>query len=188
MLEYEKKVLLTAEEYDSIMKLLGEYASVESQTNYYFDTDDLSMNKKGTTCRIRAKNGKFKATMKRHNTSSPDCSMEADLVEKTEFDPQIFKVFGLHYQGELVTERVVLHKDNVCEMVLDRNVYLGYTDFELEVEYCKGSERRAQMLIENIANHLISVKLLTEMDEFVSRIGRDGCKSQRFFERLESCK
>ena len=188
MLEYEKKIMLTADEYLSILMLMCKYAPIETQTNYYFDNDDLSMNEKGITCRIRAKDGKYKATIKNHNAEQLECSIEVDLVEKTEFDPQIFNALGLYHQGDLVTDRVVIHKDSTCEMVLDRNVYLGHTDFELEVEYNKESERRAQTLIENIGECLVATEQLTGIDEFIARIGQGKSKSQRFFEHLKNKK
>lgn len=188
MLEYEKKIILTSDEYISIVLLMCKYVPMQSQINYYFDNDDLSMNKRGITCRIRADGGKYKATVKNHNSDHPDCSVEVDLIEKTEFDPQIFNVFGLYHQGQLVTDRIVMHKDSNCKVVLDRNVYLGHTDFELEVEYCKQSERRAQTLIENIAECLVATKHLTGIDEFLARVGQGGSKSQRFFERLKNSK
>ena len=87
-----------------------------------------------------------------------------------------------------MTDRVVMHKDSTCEMVLDRNVYLGYTDFELEVEYGKDSEHRAQTLIENIGECLVATEQLTGIDEFLGRVGQSGSKSQRFFERLKNLK
>ena len=186
MVELEKKIMLTEKEYLSIVELMCKDARLQTQTNYYFDDDDFSMNKKGITCRIRAKDGKYRATIKNHNIGCPDCSTEEDLVEKSEFDPQIFNVFGLHHQGELVTDRVVMHKDSMCEMVLDRNVYLGHTDFELEVEYSKESEDRAQTLIENIGECLVATEQLTGIDEFIARIGQGKSKSQRFFERLKN--
>lgn len=188
MVELEKKIMLTEKEYLSIVELMCKDARLQTQTNYYFDDDDFSMNKKGITCRIRAKDGKYKATIKNHNIECPDCSTEEDLVEKSEFDPQIFSVFGLHYQGELVTDRVVMHKDSSCKMVLDRNVYLGHTDFELEVEYCKESEERAHTLIVSIAKCLVETTRLTGIDEFIARIGQGGSKSQRFFKYLKNLK
>lgn len=188
MLEYEKKIMLSADEYLSILMLMCKYVPMQTQTNYYFDDNNFTMNKKGITCRIRAKDGKYKATVKNHNTDHSECSIEVDLVEKAEFDPQIFNVFGLHHQGELVTDRVVMHKDSTCEVALDRNVYLGHTDFELEVEYCKGSEQRAKMLVENIAECLVATEQLTGIDELLSRVGQKGSKSQRFFERLKKLK
>ena len=183
MLEYEKKIMLTEAEYNAIIIILCKCASVVTQTNYYFDTDDLSMSKMGITCRIREKDGIFKATIKSHDTKHPDCSVEEDLVEKTEFDPNIFNTLGLRYHGELVTDRIVMHKDSYCEIVVDRNTYLGATDFELEIEYCKESECRAQAHLERIAEGLVAAKLLIDPNEFMERVGQGKTKSQRFFEK-----
>ena len=188
MLEYEKKVMLTAEEYILIVLLMCKHTSLQIQTNYYFDNEEFAMNKKGITCRIRAKDKRYKATVKKHNTEHPDCSIEVDFGTKEWFDTQIFNVFGLNYQGELVTERIILHKDADCEMVLDRNIYLGNTDFELEVEYCERSELKAQQLIRNIAKCLVLNGPLTSEKEFLSRVGSGKCKSQRFFECLKKVK
>lgn len=124
-------------------------------------------------------------TILRDNADHPDCSIEVDLVGKSEFDPQIFNVFGLHHQGELVTKRIIMYNDSACQMVLDKNIYLGYTDFELEVEYRKDSERKAQRLIENIAKHLVSAEHLTEINELLMRVGKGKSKSERFFERVK---
>lgn len=188
MLEYEKKIMLTEDEYLAIFMLKCKNVPVQTQVNYYFDDNDLSMNKKGITCRIRAKDGKYKATVKKHNIEQPDCSVEVDLAENTEFDQLIFNVFGLYHKGELITNRVIIYKDSTCEIVLDRNVYLGYIDFELEVEYSKDSESRAQKLIENIGECLVAAEQLTGINEFVARIGHGISKSQRFFERLKNLK
>ena len=37
MLEYEKKIMLTADEYLSILMLMCKYVPMQTQTNYYFD-------------------------------------------------------------------------------------------------------------------------------------------------------
>lgn len=69
MAELEKKLLLTEDEYDYLMEHFG-YESplirkpIVTQINYYFDTDDFSMNRQNTTCRIRLKDGKYKVTIK----------------------------------------------------------------------------------------------------------------------------
>lgn len=187
MLEYEKKIMLTIDEYEAIVTMCN-CAHAKTQINYYFDNDDLSFNENGITCRIRVKDGKYKATVKNHNTEHSDCSIEVDLVEKAEFDPQIFNIFGLHHQGELMTDRIVMHKDSACEMVLDRNIYLGHKDFELEIEYNEESESRANEYLENIAESLVAMRLLNSVDDFLERIGKGKSKSQRFFEHLKKCK
>ena len=66
MLEYEHKVILTPEEYRCISEHLAGGAPSSVQTNYYYDTDDMKMNGKKTTCRIREKNGIYTAVIKEH--------------------------------------------------------------------------------------------------------------------------
>ena len=183
MLEYEKKIMLTAEEYLAIVKLLCKDLPVKTQTNYYFDTDNLDMNNKGITCRIREKDGRYKATIKSHCTEHPDCSVEEDLSEKTDFDASSFTGFGLRYQGQLVTDRIIIQKDADCELVVDCNTYLGHKDFELEIEYCENSEHIAQTLLGNIAEILVAAKALNDGRDFIERAGQGKSKAQRFFER-----
>lgn len=188
MLEFEKKIMLTQDEYNLIIKRFCECAQIQTQTNFYFDNNELSMNKKGITCRIRLKNGKYTATVKNHIDTRSDCSVEINLTEKAEFDSQIFNAFGLRYQGKLVTNRITIHKDSDCEIVLDRNEYLGHTDFELETEYSKESEEKAQKLIENIARCLGFNNGSTQVNEFLARVGQGHSKSHRFFEHLKNYK
>ena len=66
MTELEKKL---EDEYDYLMEHLRNESPllqmpITTQINYYFDTDDFSMNRQNTTFRIRLKDGKYKATMK----------------------------------------------------------------------------------------------------------------------------
>ena len=182
MLEHEKKALLTKEEYDLLMASCKGMA-VEFQTNYYFDTDDMYMNRKGITCRIRAKNGTYKTTIKKHGT---DCSVEEDLYEGTKFNFTVFGALGMHLQGRLITTRIVLYKDAFCEVVLDRNSYLGYDDFEIEVEYAQECERRAMKNLKNAAKRLVAADLVDLVESFMLHNGTGPSKSERFFEKKKS--
>lgn len=182
MLEYEKKIMLTKEEYH----ILTDYCKgmpIESQINYYFDTDDLYMNRKGITCRIRAKNGKYKTTIKSHYTNKFDCSVEEDLYEGIEFNSKVFEVLGLHFQGELITTRSTMYEDAFCKVVLDWNTYLKYDDYEIEVEYTDKYEKRALEHLEDVAGCLIVAGLVDSVEDFMSRVGKDKSKSKRFFEK-----
>ena len=183
MLEHEKKIMLTEDEYISIVMLMCKYAPMQTQTNYYFDTEDFSMNKNGITCRIRAKDGKFKSTVKRHYTGDEDCSTEIDGEVKDYFDLDTFKDMGLILQGSLVTERIVLYKDKLCEAVIDRNTYLGFTDYELEIEYTEGHCDEAMHIIKDIAKTLSNYLEFYPAEELLNRVGKSKSKSERFFER-----
>ena len=87
------------------------------------------------------------------------------------------------YHGALVTDRMILYKEPYCEVVIDRNAYLGITDFELEVEYKKGYEDKANSYLKRIAETLVMIGALNNVDEFFLRMGKSKSKSQRFFER-----
>lgn len=182
MLEYEKKLLLTESEYEALKVHLGEKSVTVKQTNYYFDTEELSMNKKGITCRIRAKDGKFRVTVKNHCMDQENCSHEVTITETTKFDASVFNARGLHLQGELITERTILYKDSFCEMVIDKNTYLGKTDYELEIEYAQGHEDRMMSLLTQVSVALLQfyTTITVEQMRFCSN---PKSKSQRFFEK-----
>ena len=182
MLEYEKKVLLTEDEY-AVLADQCRGISVESQTNYYFDTDDFYMNRKGITCRIRAKNRRYKTTIKNHTAGGLHCSMEVELWEGTEYNSKFNEAQWLCFQGELVTKRIILYKDAFCEAVLDRNTYLGYMDYEIEVEYVQGCEDSALDYLKSVANCLVAANLVDSVDSFLLRVGKGNSKSERFFKR-----
>lgn len=182
MLEYEKKIILTCEEYAVILELFKN-ASFKTQINYYFDTEDMLMNKKGITCRIRAKNGTYKATVKNHFAKDKNCSCEVTVSETRNVCTDVFDALGLFFQGELVTSRTILFKNEFCEAVLDANTYLGLTDYEIEVEYLKGHEKTAIEFLKRIAGCLLKANLIDSAENFLMRDGKSKSKSERFFEK-----
>ena len=192
MTEFEKKLLLTEDEYDYLMEHLG-YESpliqkpVTTQVNYYFDTDDFSMNRQNTTCRIRLKDGKYKATMKKH-ASGGDQSTETEMEIRNGLESNAFTDMGLKLQGELVTKRCVVLKDANCEAVLDKNEYLGHKDFELEIEYAPEHENDAQAILKILRDMLTRRKCFLAYKESLNEAPDVPSKSSRFFERMSSTK
>lgn len=182
MLEFEKKWLLTQAEYEVLKSQFAGNSSTAIQTNYYFDTDDCSMNRKGITCRIRGKNGRYRVTIKNHQMNRDDCSHEATIAETTQFDVSVFYALGLRLQGKLITERTLLYEDAFCKVELDKNQFLGCTDYELEIEYAEGHVECVLAVLEQIAYALRSVnEEITAKRMYVHTNAQS--KSQRFFER-----
>lgn len=181
MIERELKILLTAEEFIGLQMTMCKYLKPQIQTNYYFDTETLSMNQKGVTCRIRFKDGIYKATVKSHNRDT-SISTECDLGESKELFPNIFSVLGFCCYGNLSTERFMLFKNDELEMVLDRNSYLGKTDYELEIEYAENCYDKAMNELYNIADILFSNRIIQNKEYFVMRAKHAKSKSERFFE------
>ena len=192
MTEFEKKLLLTEDEYDYLMEHLG-YESpliqkpITTQINYYFDTDDFSMNRQNTTCRIRLKDGKYKATMKKHS-SGADRSTETEMEIHSGLESNAFTDMGLKLQGELITKRCVVFKDANCEAVLDKNEYLGHTDYELEIEYTPEHEKDAQAILKIFRDMLTRHKCFFAYKESIKELPGVPSKSNRFLERMRLTK
>ena len=192
MTELEKKLLLTEDEYDYLMERFV-YESpliqkpIVTQINYYFDTDDFSMNRRNTTCRIRLKGGKYRATMKKHS-SGGDQSTETEMEIRNGLESNAFTDMGLKLQGELVTKRCVVFKDTDCEVVLDKNEYLGHTDYELEVEYTQEHEKDAQAILNIFRDMLTRRKCFLVYKESLKDAPDVPSKSSRFFERMNTAK
>lgn len=183
MLEFEKKILLSRKEYTALLWTMGKDVAPKIQTNYYFDTDDYAMNQKGITCRVRSKNGMYQAVVKSHVRDISDCSVESTSEVQDEFDINVFREMGLHIQGSLVTERTIIYEDTFCKAVLDRNLYLGCIDYELEIEYSEGYESHALHVLHQAAEILLLNRCISGVEEFHCRVGASQSKSERFFER-----
>ncbi len=183
MLEFEKKVMLTPEEY----ALLKEYSRTAAkdivQINFYYDTDDLAGNRKGVTCRIRETDGICTATVKVHRPNGGECSAEHARPVQDRYDDELFTGRGLSCQGYLKTYRSICTPSAGVKVMLDRSVYLGTTDYELEIEYDRDRESFAREVLNRIASLFVQKGMLTGIGDFSARIGQGGHKSERFFRR-----
>lgn len=189
MMELEKKLLLTKEEYDRLLRCVNRPVEAFWQKNTYYDTDDLKLNRLGITCRIREKDGVYKATIKAHQSKNVDCSIENSVYVKNQYDDVLFKNMGVKYQGEMKTYRTVLFRDNDIEVVLDKNCYLGWVDYELEIEYKNGKSFFAEVLLFYYTSLIYSEKR-TDMFRTMQRKKQES-KSSRFLKHkkyLESKK
>lgn len=187
MIELEKKLLISKEEYDYLMEHFGYNAllnpkPIVKQINYYFDTDDLSMNRQNITCRIRLKDGEYKATMKQHSLGS-DHSTETEMEIYEGLERNAFTDMGLKLQGSLSTERYIILKDFNYEVALDRNMYLDHEDYELEIEYAPEHEKDATAILRICKNMLLRRKCFLAYQESFTEQPSIPSKSNRFFER-----
>ena len=187
MIEFEKKMLLSKDEYEYLIERFDCKSHSTSSTNikqinYYFDTDDFSMNRKNITCRIRLKNGKYKATMKQHSSNS-DKSTETEMEIYDGLKNNAFTNMGLKLQGSLSTDRYIILKDFNYNVVLDKNEYLGHKDYELEIEYTPEYEKNAKFLLQMFQNMLMRRKCFLAYQERFSNISNVPNKANRFFDR-----
>ena len=135
------------------------------QINYYYDSFDNYLNKQGITCRIRQIGGALRGQIKRHCDVKNFESTEMDFT--VEELPQIIKYEKqiLPYQGNLVTLRSSYQIHPKIKIECDVNYYLGWRDFEVEVEY--------ELDAYNMAKQIVCELEMKESNLI--------CKSERFF-------
>lgn len=187
MIECEKKILLNEQEYTFLKNFLQPFDSEHVQNNHYYDTLDLKMNQCGITCRIREKKGIYSVEIKQHSSDWQDISIENTESTYHEYNDEFFLNMGLIKHGFMKTYRCTLGKGDL-EIALDKNDYLDFTDYELEVEYPAQFEDQAVAIVLYIAEALYSVALIDRREDFMQRVGICNNKSSRFFERKQVTK
>ena len=140
--EYEKKMLLSKEEYNFYLKKFANLAiprtnqySPITQVNYYYDNENYDLFKRSETLRIRQINDSMflQRKMKKKYVKGISCCEETEvgidfLPSKIVLDDCIYR-----YIGCLVTKRTNFSNDRAI-VSLDENIYLGVVDFELEID------------------------------------------------------
>lgn len=142
-IEIEFKTEIDKLKYEELLSKLDLEDNIFKQTNYYFDTKDLALNGKHIVLRIRQKGDRYKLTLKSQAGNSAfenhvfinkeqaleliDKGIETkkyfdDLDHKVEFKASLdnYRVSTPYLEGTLF---------------LDKCVYHGITDYEVEYEY-----------------------------------------------------
>ena len=161
--EIEFKTFITKEIYESLIQEFGLDNNVFSQTNHYFDTEDLKLMNEQTVLRIRQKGNNYKITKKTraevgadetHILISKDKALD---ILKNGFDAEII---GLPYYvkkiAELTTYRVSTpYKDGV--LFFDKSEYYGKVDYEIEYEVDEVNQGKTDF-IQFLNDHNIEYK------------------------------
>lgn len=152
-LEIEYKTLLTKDEFKRLDLLFSHVPQV-TQTNYYFDTDDLQLKKHRLSLRIRTFSQSAEMTLKIPQTVgnleyNTDLTLdEAKQIIKSSQFPQNavtqpileagIKLTDLKLLGNLTTIRRESQTE-IGLMALDSNRYAQIKDYELELEVSDAS-------------------------------------------------
>ena len=135
--EVELKMILTKEQFDSLLQFYLPSNFIK-QTNYYFSSTNKTNYQ---SIRIREKEGKYLFTLKE---KYPDYVQEYEKYTQSlnlMEDTDILKVLEerklyppYNEIGKLTTKRFTYVIPNQAELCFDINEYYGITDYEIEYE------------------------------------------------------
>lgn len=176
--ERELKLLLKENTYQALLKDAQKINGKVEQENYYFDTLDLKLEKKGITLRIRQEDDRWLLCLKMKNTQNSQSTYVSSLEFESQVSHEIFNkcknkpssiitwlpkegtshlhgiANDLKLLGSIKNTRysLQLFKDLNHSFELDHSLFPhGLEAFELEVEGIK-NERESLNIINNIEN------------------------------------
>lgn len=178
--EIELKFMLNKDKYSELLTCIN-WEIPYSQINFYYMDKERQLIKDNNTIRVRGKKEGLKLQIKLHEEINGAKHINKEYEADIETVP--YEILGHELQmicgkdfpdvkmcGYLITERCVCKKYMGVEMCLDRNIYLGKEDYELEIEYT----------IEELPADIIRLINVYNFDVFNKSRG----KFKRFTDRL----
>lgn len=166
MIEAEFKCLVNKSIYDKILNTIMHNDSYDNtktlQINYYYDTENFDLYKKNITCRVRQKESNLKLQFKtsiynedvlrvKNESSFFINELPSSIILDNFFSVINFEInSNANMYGQLVTERNTCVISNKLKIDLDKNIYLGVVDYELEIELLDDNKSEASKLLKEI--------------------------------------
>lgn len=142
MLEKEIKIMLDQAEYDRLTEVFAPEKVVRQVNHYYFSE---KCSKKRITVRVREVEGKSLLQVKMPVSDDGALAVREEIERELDCVPDeigreiLSEICGTDDKavriGSLATDRALSYRFDGVEICLDRNEYLGATDYELEAEY-----------------------------------------------------
>lgn len=154
MIENEFKVILTREQYETLLAFY-DWDRVIEQTNYYYDTPELTLSDRHITCRVRKigedcflqiklPNGRDYSRIELEKKLGAEVpgELSAELLNDLAGERAEPPLPDVRLLGALSTTRGVKRFEG-AEIDLDKSEYFGKTDYELEIEFTDEAAARA---------------------------------------------
>lgn len=126
--------------YDEYLLLLERLRSLAEEMstihiNYYYDDMNWTLFNNDETLRIRQRDDQLSLEYKfgKHEFEDIRICNELKIPVKKVYSQILFKEKRLCLQGSMITFRTNFELNN-CIISLDKNIYLGIIDYEIEVE------------------------------------------------------
>lgn len=142
MLEKEIKIMLGEDEFERLKAVIRP-EKVITQVNHYYFSEECG--RKRISVRVREVEGKCLLQVKLPVSNDGALAVREEIERELSDVPeeigreQLKEICGVDARavriGSLSTERYLSYSFKDVELCLDRNEYLGMTDYELEAEY-----------------------------------------------------
>lgn len=144
--ELEMKVVVDGEEFSRCLDLLRAHTGTRGddyvQVNYYFDTPDFVMSAAHSMLRVRQKKGALYLQYKNKRERKGSmllCDEEEAPLSQFPSSVNPARYFNGAPDGECgLLGNLITHRTDFCfpnaVVSLDRNLYFGKTDYEIEIE------------------------------------------------------
>ena len=175
---YRRNLLLSEKEYNTLLEYYNGGLRRSEQTIYYFDTEDAFIDKTGMECTICVENGKHEAMIRSHSIEHATGHEECEDGDWSSIFHNGFTRKGLVCHGALWCDKTFLYRRETIEMTLEKNSYLGCTDYELQLRFGRYDVDCAKLL-------LLKVRRILRCGNLTNRISNTPIKARRFFERAK---
>ena len=191
MKETEYNYILKKGEFDyihSCIKLSTENFMVKhiTQTHYYYDTEDYTLDKAGVSCYVLddgcGLKGAVKLCGKIPETEDIEIPIEADGVSEC----INLGAFRLKLLGSFHTDREVCKISEGVEIMFDIDSYLGEREYGISLEFTDRGRGEARKLLRDIELLIKQYRAMTGENNFDGYVKTAAPKSSRFIIKKRS--
>ncbi|ANN35681.1 CYTH domain-containing protein [Bacillus cereus] len=187
MIEKEYKHMLKESDYTHVLEYLKDNYEIQSKINinYFFDTPNLDLSEKGITLRVRQVNAKLMLDIKMPGTKRGNLIQREEISKEIQEFPLSIDLRTLQINefipnvgtakliGTLVTERYSCQIKDKFTIDLDKSSYLGFLDYELEIEFNSEFEKEAYNFMQKLTSNSKGLDRVTgKRSRFIKRLCR----------------
>lgn len=184
MIESEYKCMIDGSLYQDIINKLNLECKGKTviQINYYYDTEDFSLDKNNITFRIRQKDEKLSMEIKCPIEKNGLLRVKNEIIYTIDRVPNCIDLgksdlfnyldgtCNIMLIGSLITERTSYAVKKGIKVDIDKSYYFGNVDYELEIEFEENLQKEALKLLEELTLNGKNVPDGGKRDRFINKL------------------
>lgn len=181
MIVERKNAILSHSEFDWIKKRGFNTGMGKVLSEDYYDNDSFEMFKMGICCKICETEKTCRAVIEESHKEWKTLNIINSVPVKDLADNQVFSEIGLNFQGRMMMLRYPVCKSGNYSISIDKNMYLGNTDYELSIQHYHNKEECSENGIDSIMAALYLSRIVENFKDITQRFEKNDSKNIRFF-------